>query len=164
MRLLSSRCSCQTGRDVTDKKYTSSCSAWPTTSVEPSRDHESIVLFCGHLQTARSSHIGMDGIIGRILCSAFHVCDVRPMLPTRLIQTGHCSIFVVSDERANTQATPFFFGTLLCHASFNTVRVSLGSDFLLARVHTHPFTGVGRGRWITSVVPSTPFSRTMHAF
>ena len=40
IRLLSSRCSCQTGRDVTDKKYTSSRSAWPKTSVVPSRHHD----------------------------------------------------------------------------------------------------------------------------
>ena len=35
------------------------------------RDHESIELFSGHLQTVRSSHIGMDGAavsIGRLLC------------------------------------------------------------------------------------------------
>ena len=77
------------------------------------------------------------------------------MLPTRLIQTDHCSISSLRHMNGQIRRRRPFFCTLPRHASFNTVRLSPRSDFLLARVHAPPFTGFWRRRWITSVIPST---------
>ena len=86
----------------------------------------------------------------------------RPVLPTRLIQRDHRSIsslrqFTCKGKYAGDAV--FFFCTLPRHDSFNTVRLSPRSDFLLARVHAHPFFLERGRRRITSMIPCQLQSR-----
>ena len=81
--------------------------------------------------------------IGRIFCSAFHVMGFQTRAANKINTDTSSLDFLVASIH---MPVFFFLSTLPRRASFNTVRLSPGSDFLLARVHTHPFFGtLGEG-------------------